>query len=48
MLGDDIFMCFMLVLVIIEKCGQLPKIGCGAVNEFFTMRVIVLEWIPIE
>ena len=33
----DIFMCFMLVLVIIEICGQLSKIGSGSVNEFFTM-----------
>ena len=33
----DIFMCFMLVLVIIEICGQLSKIGSGPVNEFFTM-----------
>ena len=34
----------MLVLVIIEKCSQLFKIDCGAVIEFFTGSVIVLEY----
>ena len=34
----------MLVLVIIEKCGQLFKIDCGAVIEFFTDQIIVLEY----
>ena len=38
LLLHDIFMCFMLVLVIIEICGQLSKIGSGSVNEFLQCR----------